>query len=176
MKTRKQFEPYVRHIANLMRLRDWTVSISDEGPGNPDYNARVELIYGRKVLVVYLSNGFLQNSEEEQRHTICHEMTHALFAQMHQYLCNELGGNRFVGYKLLMEYGIDGVADVLSVYLPLPSKLKGRKMPVDKSPISKATRSNKATAKAEERAMGLTAGTPAAQPKPSAKAAKKKKK
>lgn len=124
--TRKDFCPYVKELANKMGLRDWSFEIVREQPdvdssGGPS-TAAIGCVYGRKMATIKLSDGFLEDATpEEQRQTLCHELAHALFAPMHQFLHDELEGPAFKAYLLLMEYGIDATADAIAPHMPLPS-------------------------------------------------------
>ena len=122
--TRADFEPYARDLADRMGLKDWAIAIIRGQPDNED-TASIECVFGRKIANVKLSDDFLEESTpEEQRQTLCHELAHALFMPMHLFLRDELDGSAYKAYHLLMEYGIDGVADAIAPHMPLPLKVK----------------------------------------------------
>ena len=119
--TRSDFCPYVRDLANRMGLRDWAFEIPRTQPDDTEANAAIFCAFGRKHGEIRLSDSFLEDSTpEEQRQTLCHELAHALFAPMHQFLRDTLDEHAFKAYLLLFEYGIDATADALAPHMPLP--------------------------------------------------------
>jgi hypothetical protein len=120
---RRAFTPYVRALADLMELRDWTVSVDDSAPDD-GMMASVHCAYGRKNLTISLSDGFLDEPEGRQRQTVAHELVHAHLQPMHQMLHGELQSSAFAAYKLPMEYAVDAIAEGWARHLPLPSQVR----------------------------------------------------
>lgn len=68
---------YVRAIADLLELRDWTILLRAAPIGDDDEaEARVNLVYGRKLASLEFSPGFRELEPERQRHVVCHELIH----------------------------------------------------------------------------------------------------
>lgn len=121
-----KFGPYLRCLADMMGLRDWTVTVTNEA--FDDVNAKADQPSGRKIHWVSLGEPFLDSPPEEQRQTLVHELIHAHLAPMHHFLCRELGdGAAMEAYRLWMEYAVDGMADEWAKLLPLPAQVRPRK-------------------------------------------------
>lgn len=117
------FNPYLRAIADLMGLRDWTVGI-DHDPPDSDHVASIDCRYGRKFAWVKLSEAFLDSEPDRQRQTIVHELTHCHFEPMRRLLLGLVEDNIWNAIDLPFEYGVDGVAEVMAARLPLPAEVK----------------------------------------------------
>jgi hypothetical protein len=117
---RKRFGPYLRQLADLMGLRDWTVFIHEDPPDDPSLAAEADCRFGLKRINVAVSEKFLKFDPEEQRQTLCHELIHAHLAPMHHYLHRVLKDEQWEGYRIPMEYGVDGMAQEWALHLPLP--------------------------------------------------------
>lgn len=117
---RLAFEPYLRQLADAMRLRDWTVEIEPEEPEDPNEQAHVVCIYGRKCARVRLSDGFLTDAPEEQRQGLVHELIHCHFDMANQTALEAMPEPVQDVYRRLVEYGVDGLADAIAPLLPLP--------------------------------------------------------
>jgi glyoxylase-like metal-dependent hydrolase (beta-lactamase superfamily II) len=115
--------PYVRCIADLMWLRDWTVTIANTPPGDGAY-AAVECLEGRKQLIVEFSDAFLDElAPSEQRQIVVHELTHAHLDHA-AVLAHKAMGDHYPDFLLALEYGVDGIADAWAGRLPLPSHVR----------------------------------------------------
>ena len=118
---RAKFVPYLRALADAMTLRDWAFRILDVGPSDEDAMALIRPTYGRRHASIWLSDDFLDDSPEAQRHTLVHELIHCHFAGAQHYLDDCLDGDARAAYRLMLESGVDAVADALAPLLPLPS-------------------------------------------------------
>jgi hypothetical protein len=116
----RDWGPYIRRLADAMGLRDWTVGHDGREPYD-DGRASAECVYGRKILWVRLSDDFHADKPERQRQTVVHELIHAHFSAMNRFLREELDDRPFATYRLLAEYGVDALADVIAPHLPLPA-------------------------------------------------------
>jgi hypothetical protein len=115
---RQRWAPYVRHLADVLRLRDWRVDVLEELPGGSDAIASCAPVAGRKYAVIRLAESFLTDPTEDQRHTLTHELLHCHFAPMMRLL--EATDSFGVAEKLAMEYFVDGMADAIAPLLPMP--------------------------------------------------------
>lgn len=115
----RSWQPYVRHLADLLRLRDWTIEVSgDAAPA--DSVAMIHLTNGRRHAILDLSDAFLADPDPaSQRHTIVHELVHCHFEPAHV-IAKALGDGRYDDFLLLYEYGTDAMADAVAPLLPLP--------------------------------------------------------
>lgn len=131
----KSFGLYVRHIANQLGLRDWTITLMHDF-ADDDCMAQVHCIHARKVANIRFATDFHTYTPEQVRHTVVHELTHChtthmdklieaqsgpLGLQAYEQLCN--------AWNLAHEYAVDGIADALSMLLPLPNKSAMRLTP-----------------------------------------------
>lgn len=120
--------PYLRCLADRMGLRDWTVGHDEKDPGG-DRHASARWVYGRKRLWVRFSPEFHADAAEARRQTAVHELIHAHFAPVDDFLREHLGAKAFSDYRMLSEYGVDALADVIAPHMPLPSEVRAVKKP-----------------------------------------------
>jgi hypothetical protein len=114
---RQRYLPYLRQIADLLRLRDWRLVILEELPP-ADAIASCAPVEGRKYAVLRFGESFLADTPEEQRHTIAHELLHCHLGPM----CRMIEAHEGMppAARLAMEYCVDGLADAVAPLLPLP--------------------------------------------------------
>lgn len=123
---RKELARYVRRIADEMGLRDWTLHLLKE-PCDEDCNAQTQMIFGRKIASIRVSEEFRDIEPERVRVTVVHELTHLHFAavtsQSQQDLQGHLSGQAldlfWSGWLRNFEYGVDGVGESLAPHMPL---------------------------------------------------------
>lgn len=116
---RQRFAPYLRRLADLLALKDWRAEIIGR-PAADHAIATVDLIYGRKLMQLRLSEDFLAASPEDQRHTVAHELIHCHLEAAWEIAADSLPEEARPGFVRMMEYGIDGLADAIAPLLPLP--------------------------------------------------------
>ena len=134
----KVLEAYIRDMADRMGLRDWVVDLSKEYPGD-DALASVNPTNCRKHAVVRISRYFwTECTSEEQRQTICHELTHLHLINAMDvirkdlYMAHSISQDTYdvlyQSFKRQIEYGVDGIADEWSKVMPLIEweKVKGK--------------------------------------------------
>lgn len=117
---------YVRHMADLLELRDWTIILS---PDPPEDEARAEIdpMAARKIATLKLDPGTATAHRMILRHVVCHELVHCHQQPMadvvEQGLHQELGGSAYhlfyEGFRLALERATDAIAEALSPGLPL---------------------------------------------------------
>ena len=110
--------PYVRQLADMLRLRDWRVEVSEEGPGASDAIASCAPVQGRKYAVIRLAESFLTDPPADQRHTLTHELLHCHFGPFCRAI--ESVDAMSAPISLAMEYCVDGLADAIAPLLPMP--------------------------------------------------------
>jgi hypothetical protein len=115
--------PYLRHLADEMGLRDWTVFVHSDSPDDNRHMAEADCVYGQKRINVSVADKFFGGDEEDHRKTLVHELIHAHLAPMHHYLHRVLEDSEFEAYQLTMEYAVDGMAEEWAKHLPLPSQI-----------------------------------------------------
>jgi hypothetical protein len=115
---------YVRFLANLMGLPHWKIHI-EAADGHGDAYAEIFVTDNRAVAVMRLYPPFFQASEEDQRHSLVHELLHPRLHPVRVHfdaLRPTLGGLLFdplkKGQDDCVETIVDGVADFLSPLLP----------------------------------------------------------
>lgn len=118
---------YIRHMANQLGLRDWTLTLETSGCPD-DALACVTPTEGRKLAIIRLCDDWLDLTADDQRHCIAHELIHCHFdsadnivrldarPQMSQSAYDVM----LAGFVRQMEYGVDGLADAIAPLLPLP--------------------------------------------------------
>jgi hypothetical protein len=117
---RRAWKPYFERLAARMRLAHWDLEISDEPPRNEDAYATVRCCYGRTLATIWLGDGFLRASPEEQRYVCVHELVHCYFAHADELAGGEMAGRVEEAWNLAMEYGVDAVAKALAPFMPMP--------------------------------------------------------
>lgn len=123
---RKALSEYIRRVADLMELRDWTVSLSKE-PSPEGISARVSVTYGRKLAWIQVAPAFRDEHPDDQRQTIVHELVHCHVDAAYSMVLNDLeellgkpADSIFLkGYKRQMEHGVDALASALAKRMPL---------------------------------------------------------
>lgn len=114
--------PYLRALADLMGLRDWTVGINHEPP-DPRHLAECDARFGRKIAWIHLSEAFLNAPPDRQRQTLGHELLHAHTAHLEHLMHGELTEPGYRAFTLALEYAIDGIAEEWAKSLPLPDQV-----------------------------------------------------
>ncbi len=85
--------------------------------------AEIMLIQGRRLAELRVSHLFSQMSLEAKRHLLVHELIHCHFATAHLYADEVLEIVSMLArraFDLNMEMGIDGMADAIAPFMPLP--------------------------------------------------------
>jgi len=117
---REKFGSYIRDLANLMDLRDWTLIIIHEDPPNRSNIASVYIPLGQRFCNIYLSTNFLTETPENQRSTIVHELTHCHFDAARKAARLSLSKKQYKIWNITFESGIDATAVAWAKTLPLP--------------------------------------------------------
>lgn len=110
---------YLRVVADLMALRDWSFSLSSV-PCEEGKNAQIAPTPGRKHAELRLSAHFFALSPQAQRHCLLHELIHCQLAQCQFVAEQALPKRSFHMWLTSLEYGVDGIADAVAEYFPLP--------------------------------------------------------
>lgn len=119
---------YVRHMADLLCLRDWEIVI-DWTPTSDDSCAEIQPIFGQKRATLSFGPTFLALASTDQRQTVAHELLHChLFAVTEQSRVSfaAVSGDEAVvrlaqaGVEHSTEIAVDGIADAFAPLLPLP--------------------------------------------------------
>jgi hypothetical protein len=120
---------YVVKIGGLLWLSDWTITVSDEPPTEPDTQAVILPTEGRKHAILRVQRDFRYAlSLKEQRQSITHELLHLHHVPASDVIRLDLltaltQGTYdvvFAAFKRMMEYAADGIADAVNGYFPLP--------------------------------------------------------
>lgn len=140
---KKRLDRYIRHMADLMGLRDWTlyVTVSANIPGdNHRYQegeggGSAAIPHARKIITITLPDDWMHQRPEELRQTIVHELMHAHSEPMTWAFNNVqsvVGGNTLFdvldcAFDDAHEMMVDSVATAWAESLPLPVEAKKRK-------------------------------------------------
>ncbi len=133
---RHEWVPYVSEIASQLWLSDWTFVITERAPDSCDADAAIECLQGRKYARLFFSEKHLRDSEQDQRHTIVHELIHCHLALAADIANQCIDGDKFPPFRLGMEYAVDGLADAIAPLMPLPSQILDQ--PVQPEPAKPA--------------------------------------
>ena len=123
----KTLSKYLGYLADNMGLRDWTLIISHEEPDSKDAWASVKPVYGRRSATFFFSKDFRDVPLENQRAACVHELLHCHLDNIDSLVVNEfrtaLGevfwNGWYPGFKLVLEHGIDAVAEAWAEKFPL---------------------------------------------------------
>lgn len=125
---RQDLGEYMRVLADLMGLRDWTVNVLPT-PCDTEYAAQVEVRYGRKFANVQFADDWANVSPESLRATCVHELLHCHLKPTEWALNNvqfTLGSLAFGvlegAYTDALEVAVDAIASEWAKTLPLPVK------------------------------------------------------
>jgi hypothetical protein len=108
-----------------MGLKDWIFQIDETGPVNSNALAHCYSTEGRRRSRIDLSEVFLRDTEENQRHAAVHEILHAHHAHEYHLLGKILTDEQYRLYTLAHEYAHDAIATAFAVTMPLPSDVLG---------------------------------------------------
>lgn len=128
--TDEQYESlsaYLRVMADAMALKDWAIHLQRKTPENPNHQAAVQSVYGRRHANIWVDSAFFDDSPEEQRQTITHELLHLHINPIKHALQNaktNLGDHTYGVVEGMMddatEFAVDDISAVLALGLPLP--------------------------------------------------------
>lgn len=134
---RVQLGLYLRELADLMGLRDWTINLMHDTPDNPHHAACVDVRYGRKVANISFEENWAGSDPETLRETCVHELLHCHINRVRNPLDNiEHGIGQLLyntTYNALTDYiedATDAIATEWARTLPLPVKAKKKKAEV----------------------------------------------
>jgi hypothetical protein len=125
-------QSYIRRVADMVGLTDWTflVVIDDDCELDDDTGAHCHPIYGRRHARITLCADWHELDADAQRYIVCHELMHCHFAIPGALVCDDLGQHLSqsvydtftASFRREMEHGIDAVATVVALSVPLPSE------------------------------------------------------
>jgi hypothetical protein len=126
---------YIRHMADMMALRDWEFRISDDPPDpNQDDDlpssskaAQVEVTYGRRVARLFFANDWSTWEPGELRQTVAHELIHCHQEPMRWSLNNvkhvvspPMMAVLYAAFTDGLELATDAIATAWADSLPMP--------------------------------------------------------
>lgn len=136
----KELQRYVRSVADELGLQHWhlEVEVTDEHPPadtlisdaeEDDWPAAAtcDPIPGMHRATLRFSTGFREESPEDQRETVVHELIHCHLADLYEFgrkgmsdLVHQSVYDMFMyGFSLAWEHAVDGMARAWSPKLPL---------------------------------------------------------
>jgi len=126
---RGELRYYIRHLADLMHLRDWRLTLSHDPPDDQEAAAQCNVTHGSKRAVIRVATDWPSWTPADARHYMTHELLHchlaattwAIFNAKHvvsQGMMDMLSD----GHLDALEVGIDGIALAWAETLPLPIK------------------------------------------------------
>lgn len=118
-------------MADLMCLRDWTTILDSEPCENPGHLAECSVVIGRRVAGMRFQTNFPEESEDDQRNAVVHELCHIYVDQTKVALLMSEAilsrgeyGLLYDAHQTAIEFAVDGLAGVIAPYLPLPSEFQ----------------------------------------------------
>lgn len=131
---RDRIGPYIRELADLMGLTDWTFGLSPDQPGNENHGAEINVVYGRKFAEIAFRHDWCHGRPKDFRSLCVHELLHCHVNHVRWPLNNvaEIVGTAvyaplYNGVTDAIEYAVDGIAMAWAETLPLPGKHKKRR-------------------------------------------------
>lgn len=126
---RDKLAHYIDLLAFAMGLKDWQFHLAAEKPDNPEHAASVDVRYGRKYAVIYLSDGWEQWQPSSVRQTLVHELLHCHINHVRHPIDNiqssigtPLYNATWNAVTDYIEYAVDGIAEAWAQRLPLPDE------------------------------------------------------
>lgn len=117
---------YIREIANLMFLRDWEIGLS-ETPAAEGNKAEVRVTPNMQFATISINPDLFDETEEEIRYYITHELIHIHLAQMERSMFNfnksmskEIWRSMLKSHVSAEECATDALARSLAQFMPLP--------------------------------------------------------
>lgn len=131
---RDRLGTYVREVADLMGLRDWTFELPPYPPEPTDHEghralASTEVAYGRRVATICIADDWAEWRPSKLRSTVVHELLHCHFAVVQwqtdlieQHLSRAEWAIYANGARTAMELHVDAVAMAWAETLPAPEE------------------------------------------------------
>jgi hypothetical protein len=124
---RDQLRTYLRELADLVGLRDWTINVLETPPSNPEHAASIDVRYGRKYVNIDFLPEWASWPAEDLRQTCVHELLHCHINHVRWPINNiqELVGHAiytplYESVTDYIEYAVDAIASEWAKTLPLP--------------------------------------------------------
>jgi len=121
---RQAWLPYIRQIADLYGLKDWLFDVDNDSPTDKNANASVFIPLGRRYCWIRLAQEFLDETPEEQRLCIVHELTHCHINMLYGMSKDFMGEDKRGILTTLMELGVDSISVAIAKFFPLPINQK----------------------------------------------------
>lgn len=122
-------ECYVRATADLFGLREWSIDVAREAPGDTEAQAECRVTIGRRHATIRFAPMFRACDLKTQRNTVAHELMHCHLAQIDhcvEWDLREAGAMSqqahaifFQTFSRLSEYTVDALAAVIAPMAPL---------------------------------------------------------
>ena len=126
---RHELGQYMRHMADLMGLRDWYLTLTHKEPLDDDHGAECDVSYGQKCARIAFRDDWPTWDAEEVRRLMVHELIHRHVEPMRWAMNNTkhvVGAATFEviadGFMDVLEVAVDGMAREWARHLPLPVK------------------------------------------------------
>lgn len=118
---------YVRTIADLIGLRDWTFELQPEFPADDARAAWCRPIYGRRLAHIAFRANTPEDTAAEVRNTVVHELLHCHLAPVQCQIERDLepwlgkGTDQifFDSFKRNLEYAVDALSTAVGKHYPL---------------------------------------------------------
>jgi hypothetical protein len=118
---KQRFAAYLRTLADLIGLKDWTFRIDDEPPADRGHCAAIGCIQGKRRAVLRFSEEFLDGTPGQRREWLAHELIHCHGALVDEVAETGLSNDDRRVYTLLSENMVDALAVALAPHMPLPT-------------------------------------------------------
>lgn len=110
---------YVRQIADLFALKDWSFQIE---ASDPDGEMSVQCAKGRRRALMEVAESFWSLAPEKQRHCVTHELVHCHNWPAFTFAEERLGAMEKACLLEWEEYSTDSITDGVAPLMPLPPK------------------------------------------------------
>lgn len=118
---------YVRHVADQLELRDWTIVVETDPPLSEDAGAAIRPVYGRKRAWLRFRDDFRRAGADDQVQTVAHELLHchldAIETPLEDDSVADLMGSAayhvlFQAHRNAIEFAVDAIAESFVHHLP----------------------------------------------------------
>lgn len=122
---RRELNAYIRELADLMGLRDWTFDLAAQ-PSKSDTYASIHCVHGQRHAKLKLCREFRTLTPAYQRATLVHELVHCHVEdadELARTLATEELGRQAAktferAFELALEHAVDGIAEAWAPKLP----------------------------------------------------------
>lgn len=124
---RLALQAWIDEAKPVMRLNDWYVVAKDTPPEDEDGGLSYDAFAGSFIrdssdhASVHLGDSFWDETPEEQRETLAHELLHCHLYRLHRFVEDRLRKADITTARQMEEIAIEQLARIVAPLLPMPA-------------------------------------------------------